>query len=145
MRYAANLLFEYGADGRRQKRPLCEKRIVVFDARSPREAVRKARQYGKRGEIAYENADGHTFRVRFAGLIDVLGLEHNEPEEVYYSMVRTSRPESLVRPEKSFEVFRTGPRAIKSAWWAVPAFLAKPAQRSSRVRSKRSPKRSRRR
>lgn len=79
MRYAANL-FEYGVEGRRQKRPLCEKRIAVFDARGAREAVRKARQYGKHGDTAYENADGQTFRVRFVGLIDVLGLEHSDPE-----------------------------------------------------------------
>ena len=97
MRYAANLLFEYGVDGHRRARPLCEKRIVVFHARGPREAVRKARQYGKRAETAYQNADGQTFRIRFVGLIDVLGLEHSESEEVYYSMVRTSRPARLVR------------------------------------------------
>ena len=135
MRYAANLLFEYGVEGRRQKRPLCEKRIVVLDARGPREAVRKARQHGKRGETAYENADGQTFRVRFVGLIDVLGLEHSDPEEVYYSMVRTSRPASLIRPDASFEVYRTSPRTIKSAWWAVPAYLARSPQRSRRARS----------
>jgi Domain of unknown function (DUF4288) len=145
MRYAANLLFEYGVDGRRKARPLCEKRIVVFEARGPREAVRKARQYGKRGETAYKNAEGQRFRIRFVGLIDVLSLEHSEPEEVYYSMVRTTRPASLVRPDKSFEVFRTGPRTIESAWWAVPAYLAKSPQRSRRAPLKRSAWASRRR
>jgi hypothetical protein len=32
MRYAANLLFEYGVDERRRALPLCEKRIVVLAA-----------------------------------------------------------------------------------------------------------------
>jgi|SRR5688500_3136486 len=133
MRYAANLLFEYGVDECRRALPLCEKRIVVLEARGPREAVRKAKQYGKRGEHSYRNADGNTFRVRFVGLIDVLGLEHSDPEEVYYSMFRTGRPARHVQPDQRLEVFRSGPRTIRSAWWAVPASLAKsPRQRGRR-------------
>ena len=129
MRYAANLLFEYGVDGHRRARPLCEKRIIVLEARGPREAVRRARQYGKRQELSYRNADGQTFRIRFLDLVDVMDLEHCEPEEVYYSMFRTSRPARHLRRDATLAVFRTGPRSIKSAWWAVPAEFAKPARR----------------
>jgi hypothetical protein len=129
MRYAANLMFQYGLDGHRQARPLCEKRIIVLEARGAKEAVRRARQYGKRQELSYRNADGQTFRIRFLGLVDVLGLEHSEAEEVYYSMFRTSRPVQHLQRDEHLAVFQVGPRTIKSAWWAVPAELAKPAQR----------------
>jgi hypothetical protein len=129
MRCPTNLLFEYGLDGRRRARPLCEKRIIVLEARGPNEAVRTARQYGKRQELSYRNADKQTFRIRFLGLVHVLDLEHSEPEEVYYSKFRTSRPARHLLRDATLAVFRAGPRSIKSAWWAVPAEFAKPARR----------------
>jgi hypothetical protein len=54
-----------------------------------------------------------------------LGLEHSDPEEVYHTMFRTGRPARHVRPDERLEVFRSGPRTIRSAWWAVPAWLVK--------------------
>jgi hypothetical protein len=125
MRYAANLLFEYGVDGQRRSRRLCEKRIVVLEARSAREAVRKAKRYGKREEVSYRNADGRRVRIRFLGLVDVLSLEFSDVDEVYYSLFRTSRPARHVRADAALAVLRAGSRSIKSAWWAVPAWLAR--------------------
>lgn len=122
-------MFEYGVNGHRQARPLCEKRIVVLEARSPREAVRKAKQYGKRQELSYRNADGQMFRIRFLGLVDLLELEYVGPNEVYYALFRTSRPDRHVRPDSKLAVFREGPQTIRSAWWAVPVDLAKPVQK----------------
>jgi hypothetical protein len=132
MRYGVNLLFEYGVDGRRAARPLCEKRIVVLEARSPQEAVRKATQYGRRQQLSYKNADGQRFRMRFLGLVDVMGLERVAAEEVYYSLFRTSHPERHLRSNANLAIFRTGPKTIRSAWWAVPAELARPTKRRAR-------------
>jgi hypothetical protein len=132
MRYGVNLLFEYGVDGRRAARPLCEKRIVVLEARSPQAAVRKAKQYGRRQQLSYKNADGQRFRIRFLGLVDVMDLESADAEEVYYSLFRTSHPERHLRSNAKLAVFRPGPKTIRSAWWAVPAALARPAQRRAR-------------
>jgi len=93
MRYGVNLLFEYGVAGRRAARPLCEKRVVVLEARSPQAAVRKATRYGRRQQVSYKNADGQRFRMRFLGLVDVMDLENAAAEEVNYSLFRTSHPE----------------------------------------------------
>ena len=75
MRYAANLLFHYGVDGRSMVRPLCEKRIVVLKASNPRDAVRRAQRYGREQQTSYRNADGDRFRIRFLGLVDVTSLD----------------------------------------------------------------------
>jgi hypothetical protein len=123
MRYGVNLLFEYGVDGRRAARPLCEKRIVVIEARSPKDAVRKAKQYGRRQQLSYKTADGQRFRIRFLGLVDVLDLENAAADEVYYSLFRTSDPERHLRSNANLAVFRAGPKTIRSAWWAAPPNL----------------------
>src|SRR5947208_2627929 len=123
MRYAANLLFEYGVDGQRQARPLCEKRIVLLQAPNALEAVRKAKRYGRGHQLSYRNADGRRFRIRFLGLVDVLPLEHGQADEVYYSLFRTSRPARHLRDESRFAALRSGPSTIRSSWWAVPAGL----------------------
>jgi hypothetical protein len=124
MRYAANLLFQYGIDGRHASRPLCEKRIVLIDARSSKEALRRARSHGRAQQIAYRNADGERFRIRFLGLVDLIELLGDD--EVYYSMFRTSRPEKHLKRNEQLSVFRPGPKTIRSAWWAVPQWAASP-------------------
>ena len=85
-RFAANLLFEYAIAGRRIARPLCEKRFVVFRASGPRDAVRRAKQRGKRGEYSYRNADGDKVQIAFVGLIDVISLDPCDDDETYYSL-----------------------------------------------------------
>lgn len=132
MRYGVNLLFEYGIDGHRGARPLCEKRIVVLEGRSPRDVIRKAKQYGRRQQLSYRNADGRRFRIRFLGLVDVIDLDSAAAEEVYYSMFRTSYPERHLRSDAKLAVLNPGPKTIGSAWWAVPAELARPSQRRVR-------------
>lgn len=135
MRFGANLLYEYGVDGHRHARPLCEKRIVVLQARTAREALRKAKQYGKRHELSYRNANGQMFRIRFLGLVDLLNLEDVNPGEAYYSMFRTSRPDRHIKRDSRLAVFRKGPKTIWSSWWAVPEFLVKPTRKPRGRRS----------
>jgi hypothetical protein len=125
IRYAANLLLEYDVDEAPSQRPLCERRIVLIEARGPREAIRRAKQLGKRAENSYRNADGQTFRVKFVGLIDVISLEHSEESEAYYSMRRTSHPERHVRPDDAMSVLTSGSKNIGSSWWVVPEWLVR--------------------
>lgn len=128
MRYAANLLFEYGIDGRRAPRPLCERRIVLIDARTPKEALRRAAGRGRAAQISYRNADGDRFRIRFLGMIDLIELSGDD-DEVYCSLFRTSRPEKHLKSKDELSVFRPGPKTIRSAWWAVPGWAAKRPRR----------------
>ena len=133
IRYAANLLLEYGVDEAPSPRPLCERRIVILEARGPREAIRRAKQLGKRAEQSYRNVDGQTFRIKFVGLIDVISLEASEDGEVYYSMRRMSRPERQVRPDEALSVLDSESKTIASAWWAVPAeWLIRPQSKRKR-------------
>jgi hypothetical protein len=88
-RYAAKLLFQFRVevDGDPGKRRLCEERIINFSARSPREALRRAKRRGKKGEHSYKNSDGNTVAFEFVGIMDLmsLGLEA-EADEVWYEI-----------------------------------------------------------
>ena len=125
MRYAANLLLEYGVDGAPSARPLCERRVVTFEARGAVEAIRRAKQHGRRAQHSYRNADGGMCRIRFVGLIDVISLESCDDNEVYYSLRRISRPLEHVCPDHSLSVVRPAPKTISSSWWAVPASVVR--------------------
>ncbi len=88
-RYAAKLLFQFhvAVKGDPGKRRLCEERIINFNARSPREALRVAKLRGKRGEHAYKNTDGNKVSFQFVGVLDLmsLGIECDE-DEVWYDI-----------------------------------------------------------
>ena len=103
-RYAANLLFEYRIKEAPSPRPLCERRIVVLNASSDRDAIRRAKKRGKQSEYSYRNADGQTVQIRFVGLIDVIDLVACEADEVYYSLQRMSNPARHVRRDDRLDV-----------------------------------------
>src|SRR5688572_22708332 len=124
-KYGANLLLSYGVKEAPSARPLCERRIVVFEASGVRAAIRRAKQLGRRAEHHYKNADGRTVEIKFVGLIDVIDLNGTGPEEAYYSMRRTTRPERHVRADADLSVVTSESRPIGSAWWAVPAALVR--------------------
>jgi Domain of unknown function (DUF4288) len=134
-RYAGNLLFEYGVKEAPSLRPLCEKRIVVFQASGAREAIRRAKQHGKRGELSYRNADGQTVQIKFIGLIDVISLEACEEDEAYYSLRRMSDPKRHVRPDARLSVLASSAsRVIGSSWSAVPKSLVRTTKHKGRRR-----------
>ena len=122
-RYAANLLFAFAVKSSRQ-RPLCEKRIVVFEASGARQAIRRAKRIGKHAEHSYKNVDDHIVWFEFIGLIDLINLEGCDENEAYYSMRRLKNPRSHVRADEQLSVFVSGTRAIGSAMWAVPKAAA---------------------
>jgi hypothetical protein len=128
-RYAANLLLEYQVREAPQARPLCERRILVFEADSARNAIKQARQLGKSAQYRYKNADGQTVIVTFVGLVDVLDIDVLAPSQVYWSMKRTAHPKRHVRPDS--ELGRGGrcpsswsrgewPQATRGARGVVP-------------------------
>jgi hypothetical protein len=73
----------------------------------------------------YRNADGGLFRIKFLGLVDLLELDGDDSREVYYSLFRTARPQSHLKPRAQWSIFRSIPRTIRSAWWAVPSFATR--------------------
>jgi len=102
----------------------------VLRASDARQAIRRAKQRGKQGELSYRNADGQTVQVKFIGLIDVISLEACDNDEAYYSLRRTSNPSRHVRPDARLSVVTSEPKAIGSSRWAVPKMPAPPKSRS---------------
>lgn len=94
-RYAAKLLFQFrvrtkAGDG---KRRICEERIVNFNARSPSEALRKAKRIGKTSEYDYDNSDGNRVFFEFIGVMDMIKLgSETGPGEVWYDIVNRHTP-----------------------------------------------------
>src|SRR5436190_18660816 len=88
-RFAAKLLFQFrvDVDGDAGKRRLCEERIINFSARSPSEALQRAKRRGKKGEHAYKNSDGNTVSFEFVGILDLMSLGVEvEADEVWYDI-----------------------------------------------------------
>lgn len=139
IRYAANILLEYRIREAPSARPLCEKRIVVFRAAGVRDAIRRAKQRGKRSEYSYPNADGQTVQITFIGLIDVISLEANDEDEAYYSLRRMAKPTRHVRADADLSVVLSESKIIGSSWWAVPKVMGD-TKRKGRARSGRRPK-----
>ena len=67
-RYAAMLLFQFRVvtAGESNKRRLCEKRLILLSAPSGRDALRAAKQRGRRAQHSYLNDSRG--RVRFDGI-----------------------------------------------------------------------------
>jgi hypothetical protein len=79
--------FRVDVDGDPGKRRLCEERIINFSARSPREALQRAKRRGKKGEHSYKNSDGNTVSFEFVGTIDLMSLGvEAEADEVWYDI-----------------------------------------------------------
>ena len=131
-RYSAKLLFIWNPDpvteSRRQR--LCEERIVVFQSRSPADAVRKAKAIGRAEQVRFD--DGH--QLRFAGMLQCMDLESLDSSEVWWEYQRRSNPEQWARkaipPESDLYVFtdRTS-KMITTANKTMP-----PTRRPRRVR-----------
>ena len=90
-RYSAKLLFIWDPDPvtESRRRRLCEERIVTFQSRSARDAVRKARAIGKAEQLRFDS--GH--RLRFAGVLQCMDLEFQDPSEVWWEYQRRSNPD----------------------------------------------------
>ncbi|MEX0641201.1 MAG: DUF4288 domain-containing protein [Pirellulales bacterium] len=83
-RYSAKLTFWYD-DGQDRSLAVCEERIVTFDARGSKEAMKVAKRSGKQSEYKFGNESGKTIAFRFVGIMDILqlGIECQEGEVWY--------------------------------------------------------------
>ena len=94
-RYAAKLLFQFhvAVTGDSGKRRICEERIINFQARSSREALRSTKLRGRRSEYAYTNTDGQKVSFEFIGVLDLMSLGvERDAETVWYDVRTRSLP-----------------------------------------------------
>ena len=94
-RYSAKLLFQFRmvANGDSGVRRLCEERIIVFRAASPRSALVEAKRRGKAAQHRYKNNLGDPVYFEFVGILDLLELGAEcEADEMWYGLVEKLRP-----------------------------------------------------
>lgn len=87
--YAAKLLFQFRhtPEERRDKRRLCEERIILFEAASGKRALAVAKRRGKASQHAYRNCYGQMVHFEFVGVMDLLPIGPEcEPGEVWYEL-----------------------------------------------------------
>jgi hypothetical protein len=80
------------------KRSLFEESLVVIEADSYDQAVKKAKEYGKRSELAYRSNNGHDVRWKFSSVVEVneiIGGWIGDGTEVYSRLFRSSKPNPL--------------------------------------------------
>lgn len=79
-RYAAKLLFQFRVDvnGDAGKRRTCEERVIHLDARSPRDALTRAKRHGRDEQFSYRNTDGNPVRFQFVGVLDLMAIRDGE-------------------------------------------------------------------
>jgi hypothetical protein len=94
-RYSAFLLFQFRVEtnGESNQRRLCERRLIVFEARGTRSAMAHANRRGRESQHSYQGAYRGTVHFEFVGVQDLLELGPEcEPDEVWYELVRMVRP-----------------------------------------------------
>jgi hypothetical protein len=109
--YGAKLLFQWRVveNGRAKKRRVCEERVVLIRARSPKDALAQARRYGAQASYADPqlSTKGRKTFFEFVGVVDLdrlaatLGTEY--PLEVWYELRERVQPmerrDKLLVPE----------------------------------------------
>ncbi len=94
-RYCAKLLFQFRVvvNGDSRARRLCEERMLVFRAASPRLALAEAKRRGRAAQHRYRNNAGEAVHFEFVGILDLLQLGVEcEADEVWYDLVERVRP-----------------------------------------------------
>jgi hypothetical protein len=111
-RYAAKLLFQFRVvSGRRvNRRRVCEERIVLLRAGSPKAALTMAKGRGRGEQTSYEDQGRRVF-FEFVGVLDLLLLgTESEPDEVWWEFVERIRPmerrRHLIPAERSLSALR---------------------------------------
>ena len=94
-RYVAKLLFQWRVvvNGNSGVRRLCEERMIVFRAATPRLALAQAKRSGRAAQYSWKNKAGDPVHFEFVGILDLLelGIEC-EKDEVWYNIVRRVKP-----------------------------------------------------
>ena len=96
MRYAAKLLFQFHVhvdEARPKSMRTCEERIIVFEARTAKEALKKAKLRGHKEQYTYPNDEGNTVSFEFIGIRDMVDLgDLCKPDEVWYDIKTMLNP-----------------------------------------------------
>jgi hypothetical protein len=92
MWYSATLVFQSKIAQETSIRPLCEERVVLFDANNELQAMSAAERYGRREAHSYTNAAGETVSWKLVGIdkLQVLESPAIEGWEVSTKFVRRS-------------------------------------------------------
>lgn len=100
-RFSAKLLFQYRLDAQQNldKMRICEERIVTFEARTAKEALKIAKSNGRKSGYSYKNDAGDRVCFEFVGVCDLLSLDSIcESNEVWYDIKKLLTP--MERKEK---------------------------------------------
>lgn len=91
--YAITILFESEIAGIQSIRPLCEERVVLFQAGNAAAARAAARRYANKAEHSYHNDKGETVQWRFAKIdrLDEIETPMSTGWEVASRFVRRHR------------------------------------------------------
>jgi len=81
--YAAQLLFRYRVERRKERRALCEARVIHLRASTPSRAISAAQRYGHKEAYSFVNAYGRRTHFIFVGLMELKDLTvSSAPAEV---------------------------------------------------------------
>ena len=87
------------------KRRTCEKRIILLEAASNRDAYEKGEKRGINSEYSYKNDDGNNVYFEFIGIMDMIELgDECDDDEVWYDIRDYIQPlerSSILLPEKN--------------------------------------------
>lgn len=114
--YGAKLLFQWRVveNGKVKQRRLCEERVILVRARSPQDALARAKRYGASESFEDPRPRGRKVFFEFVGVIDLDSVlvdftEH--PTEVWYELRERFRPmerkRRLLVPETRMRAFYT--------------------------------------
>lgn len=119
-RFAAMLLFQFRVvtNGVSNRRRLCEKRLVVLEAPSGRDALKEAKRRGRKSEHNYLNSDGGRVFFEFVGVLDLLSLGPEcEDGEVWYQLCEMLEPherrDRLIPAEVTLQAIDVESRSLK--------------------------------
>lgn len=114
------LLFQFRVvtDGVANRRRLCEKRLLVLEALSGRDALKKAKRRGRKSEHNYANSRGGQVFFEFVGVLDLLRLGSQcEDDEVWYQLCEMLEPrerqDRLIPVEATLQAIDEESRLLK--------------------------------
>ena len=110
--YAAKLLFQFRVmvDGSPGVRRTCEERIITFPATHGQAALREAKRRGHAAQHRYQNNAGNPVYFEFVGVLELLGLDACDCDEVWHDITDRVRPmerrATIIPPESRLSAIR---------------------------------------
>lgn len=104
-KYNATLLFQYRVmvDGNPGKFRICEKSMILIDAKNASTALTRAKKIGRRREYESINDEGRKLYFEFVGVLDMVNIGSEcEENEVWYevcTMLTPKERKKVIIPE----------------------------------------------